>query len=192
MNSSGFTLAEILVSLAILGVIATFTIPKVLQNQADGRYKAVAKESAGTISAAYQSYRVANGVNSAMTLYNLTPYLNYTKIDTSGVLIDNTYTQTSYTCDNSRPCIRLHSGAAMIFSESSFGGTATTNGLWFDVDPDGVYSGTTNSGGKSVEFWLYPDGYVTDTGNVRTNTTNTLFGPYAPSPGQMPPWFSWN
>lgn len=46
----GFTLAELLIALAILGVIATFTIPKVLSNQADAKKKAVYRETLATLS----------------------------------------------------------------------------------------------------------------------------------------------
>lgn len=46
----GFTLAELLISLAILGIIATFTIPKLLMNQRVSAYNASAKESAASIS----------------------------------------------------------------------------------------------------------------------------------------------
>ena len=45
MRQNGFTLAELLISLAILGVIATFTIPKILHGQDDAQRKAVLKES---------------------------------------------------------------------------------------------------------------------------------------------------
>lgn len=50
---AGFTLAELLLALLILGVIATFTIPKVLTAQHDSQKKAVFRE---TISALYQVY----------------------------------------------------------------------------------------------------------------------------------------
>ncbi|MEB3287336.1 MAG: prepilin-type N-terminal cleavage/methylation domain-containing protein [Vampirovibrionales bacterium] len=45
MHLKAFTLAELLIALAILGVIATFTIPKVLTAQADQQKKAVFKET---------------------------------------------------------------------------------------------------------------------------------------------------
>lgn len=45
----GFTLAELLIALGISGVIATFAIPKILAAQTNGKYKAVAKEAAGTM-----------------------------------------------------------------------------------------------------------------------------------------------
>ena len=46
----GFTLVELLIALAILGTIATFTIPKVLQTQQDGKFKSIGKEAAGFVS----------------------------------------------------------------------------------------------------------------------------------------------
>lgn len=51
LKTSGFTLAELLIALAILGVIATFSIPKVLQAQQDGRNQAVLKTNASQLSA---------------------------------------------------------------------------------------------------------------------------------------------
>lgn len=41
----GFTMAELLVILAILGIISAFTIPKVLSAQHDGKKKAVFRET---------------------------------------------------------------------------------------------------------------------------------------------------
>src|SRR5688572_255419 len=47
---NGFTLAELLIALGILGVIATFTIPKVLQNQQSSEKKAVFRETIAALS----------------------------------------------------------------------------------------------------------------------------------------------
>lgn len=46
-TQSGFTLAELLIALTILGVIATFTIPKILTAQQASTYNAIAKETMG-------------------------------------------------------------------------------------------------------------------------------------------------
>lgn len=48
--NKGFTLAELLISLAILGVIATFTIPKVISAQQNQQKTAVLKETIAAIS----------------------------------------------------------------------------------------------------------------------------------------------
>lgn len=65
-GQKGFTLAELLISLAILGVIATFTIPKILSSQQNGSLNASTEiDSYFTQSsldwAAWQCYRRANG-----------------------------------------------------------------------------------------------------------------------------------
>jgi prepilin-type N-terminal cleavage/methylation domain-containing protein len=54
-HSLGFTLAELLIALAILGEIATFTIPKILSSQQNGTNKAKAKEAFSMVSSAYNS-----------------------------------------------------------------------------------------------------------------------------------------
>lgn len=46
---AAFTLAELLISLLILGVIVVFSIPKVLQSQTDSRKNALFKENIATI-----------------------------------------------------------------------------------------------------------------------------------------------
>jgi len=51
-SQRGFTLAELLLALVILGVIATFTIPKVLQSRQDSQRDAVLKETFSAISSA--------------------------------------------------------------------------------------------------------------------------------------------
>ena len=64
-HDRGFTLAELLIALAILGVIATFAIPKVLNSQQDGKLNAIGKETAAALSEAYQVYRLNSTVTTA-------------------------------------------------------------------------------------------------------------------------------
>ena len=60
---SGFTLAELLIALAILGVIATFTIPKVLNSSSSSENSAIFKEAAGMVSGAMQAYQQQNSLS---------------------------------------------------------------------------------------------------------------------------------
>ena len=51
-SNLGFTLVELLVSLLIVGEIATFSIPKIIFNSQNAQYRAVTKEAASAVAAA--------------------------------------------------------------------------------------------------------------------------------------------
>lgn len=188
---NGFTLAELLIALAILGVIATFTIPKVLSAQQDGQHNAVAKESAAAISGAFQNYIQQNGLSSTMSVAELTPFLNYVATHTGD--IDRPQGATTLTCNTTYRCIRLHNGSVLQYTPmDNFGGTASTHAIYFYVDPDGqVTDGTTNGPGKSVVFFLYTTGRLTTWGNLLPNTGNGAGATYNPDATKDPPWFQW-
>jgi prepilin-type N-terminal cleavage/methylation domain-containing protein len=191
----GFTLAELLIALAILGELATFTIPKILSAQQDGRNNAIAKEAAGAISTAYQMYQYAGGDTSSMTTTQLAQYFNYIQKDTSSSLIDEVYTKNSITCMSGNPCYRLANGAVIHHWGDTFC-IATNTAIPFDVDPDGSYSGSTNGPGKSVRFFLYKNGRLTTEGTLLSNTKwsgsgGTCDQTRSALPASDPPWFSW-
>lgn len=191
-HHSGFTLAELLIALAILGVIATFTIPKVLLVQQGQQYNAMAKEVAGMISAAFQQYRLTNEVTATMVAGDLTPYFNYVNLDTTRT-IDNKYGSTTSSCTVAGGgCLMLHNGGALRYNGSTLAGTNLTNALEFIFDPDGIQTdNTTDSPGKSVNFFLYSNGLLTSRENTLPNTAASG-GTYAtPSSIADPPWFSW-
>ena len=51
-KKSGFTLAEVLVTLMIIGVIASMTVPSLMQSTAQQEYKAALKKAASTLNQA--------------------------------------------------------------------------------------------------------------------------------------------
>lgn len=179
--SQGFTLAELLIALAILGVIATFTIPKVLFTANSGQNTAVAKEAASMISGAYTAYALENGsAASGTTAGVLTPYMNY-------VAVDNTATAYSFGagCNAANTvCLKLHNGGVLRYaSNNSFGGTATTNAIYFNIDPDGTGSATP------ATFVLYFNGRLTTAAN-QDGSTATANAPttYTPDPAYIANW----
>jgi prepilin-type N-terminal cleavage/methylation domain-containing protein len=182
-----FTLAELLIALAILGVIAAFTIPKVLQSQQDVRYKSLAKEAAAAITDAFTQYRASGNLSGNTHMVDLEAYLNYVKVETD-LLIDTNPGNASPTYDCAAAgvtCLRLHNGAILMHNTNKFVGTSPLNAIYFFVDPDGTYNGT-----KSVQFWLYYDGKLRDSSTVEAGTLS-LNNPIG-GPSSIPPWFNWN
>jgi prepilin-type N-terminal cleavage/methylation domain-containing protein len=193
-NTKAFTLAELLIALGILGVIATFTIPKVLMAQQSGQKKAVAKEAAAMISGAHTVLKLNSTLTGASTIMDLTPYLNYVRVETAGsvdgIPAAATGYPASYTCNTaSIICLRLHNGSVLIATKAnSFGGTASTNAFDFVIDPDG----TLNSDRSSVGFLMYYSGQITSRSTVRSSTQDGGGQTYNPGAGMDPGWFDWN
>ena len=157
LTSKAFTLAELLIALAILGVIATFTIPKILESGSDSKFNSIAKEAAGMVSGAYQNYKLENTASASTTFGDLTPYMNYVKVDTA-ILIDATYNSTTADCGTvNTDCIVLHNGAILLYITSSFTDTSSTSALIFNIDPDGKVTTTGAAGtpGKALPVSLY-------------------------------------
>jgi type II secretory pathway pseudopilin PulG len=180
--------------LAILGVIATFTIPKVLQAQQDESSNARAKEAASMIIGAMQQAQLAGVITSASKPLDLTPYMNYVSMDTAGVnSIDAHVGLGSMGCNTLSPCLRLHNGGTLGLLPYTFNGSTTTNCIQIYFDPDNTYSGSASDGpSKSVSFHIYMDGSLRTRATVKNPScqSNTCgFGPLANSD---PSWFHWN
>lgn len=99
----GFTLAELLIALALLGVIASFTVPKVLQSTASSEGKAKVQEAAATLEQAWYDVKTSGAINSNGDLYdNLAARLNV--LDGAA---DNTnnplLAETNHPCINNAP-----------------------------------------------------------------------------------------
>lgn len=77
-----------MIALAILGVITTFTIPKVLNSQQNGKFKAIAKEDMSMVSAAYQQYVLTNRYNANICIKDFwkDPFIEVEKDPKTGKL----------------------------------------------------------------------------------------------------------
>lgn len=65
----GFTLAELLIALALLGIIAAFTIPKVLQSSGQNEQIAKVREAVSTLENTWYNLKNQNQVLAGTTLY---------------------------------------------------------------------------------------------------------------------------
>lgn len=195
-SKPGFTLAELLVCLVILAEIATFTIPKLLVSQQNSKSNAIAKEAAGTLSTALMQYKVANTLSMSTSTADLTPYLNYVAKDSTSI-IDSETGGTSLDCSTAgTACYRLHNGA-MLWNGSSnvdFGGTGALNAIYFLIDPDGKYSGSTTGPSKSLKIYIYTTGRIATWASITSNTVTHEWGSWYttnPDATRDPSWFSW-
>jgi prepilin-type N-terminal cleavage/methylation domain-containing protein len=181
----GFTLAELLIALAILGIIATFAVPKLLTSTSQTRFSAQAKEAAMMFAQGYQQYLKDRPKNGSAVGTDFIPYLNYASLDTTSNLSEPS--GGSISCNTSNvQCLRTHGGGVILLQNNeSFGGTNPLYTIEMLYDPDG--SGNTNG----VWFQLYYDGRITTSGRVVAGTMNGGVTPLLPDPTYDPEWFTW-
>ncbi len=165
----GFTLAELLSALAILGIIATFTIPKVLSSSQNNQWNSQAKEVVGSLSGAFTAYNLNSGITATTTGADLTPYLNYVRLDTASTIDGDPAVPTTRACDI---CIKTHGGGLILLRTSDDFSSGQIR-VWYD--PDGTL--TTNNDSLAI--------FVKDTGRIHSGAD------VSGDPMHNPSWFSW-
>ncbi len=156
----GFTLSELLVSLAVLGLIAAFAIPKVLTAVGESSSRAIGREAFGMISEAYQVIRSNNNGNvpRATTAQELINTMNYARVGTGG---NGQGTATNGTTAS----IVLQNAAQIAYvpADSFVPGAAGRAGvIGFTIDPDGSdTSGATDTNANGpITVYLGGDGRI--------------------------------
>jgi prepilin-type N-terminal cleavage/methylation domain-containing protein len=140
-RSVGFTLTELLISLAILGEIATFTIPKILTSQQSAKRAAVLKESISTIQAV-----IYNGILTRnLTLTNSYSYIssnvNAVKLCPTNARTEGCWTQPLFDSNPQGPGFILPNGATVSGFETPWSPNDNGNGQWagyFFIDWNGA------------------------------------------------------
>ena len=190
-----FSLTEVLIALALMGVLAAMTIPKVLVSQQKSTYNPKVKEAVFMVQSAYTDYQMENTPGSTTTFGNLTPYINYVKVNSTATIDDAGSvsgcggTVPSVSCATAgKTCIVLPNGTILYYTTATqFNNTASTNALSFIVDPDGKYS---NDG--SAWIFLYFNSNTKSVGHISANTSNSSpSSPFNPNTVADPDWFEW-
>lgn len=191
----GFSLAEILIALTLLGILSAFAVPKLLNsvnNSQSGKFSAITKDMATAILSAYNQYKETNASVATTTKgVDILANTNYIKIETSGT-IDDVYGYGTGTCSAASQCYRYPNGGVLLMDTTeSFNGKSTTNAVAFWFDPDGKVTngGGASTDGKAIRLLLYYDGKIRTWGTVLPGTTSSTvgWGGYSVSD---PPWFS--
>jgi len=146
MRTKGFTLAELLVALMILGIIATFTIPKILYSSQQQKKIATFKEVISTVSdLAYMANLKGD------TTY-LTSNINAIKVCSSNAVTQGCWTQTDDVGagESTEPGYILHNGATV----AGFNTFTGANGIIVDWNgPDGP----NTRGDDQIYLWVCYD-----------------------------------
>ena len=88
MKKFGFTLAEVLITLTIIGVIAAITMPALMTNATEAQYKTAFKKALNTLSEAGQASGAIDGFDYASL--NTTSYGNKDAMSLYGLLANRT------------------------------------------------------------------------------------------------------
>ena len=188
----GFSLTEILIALAIMGVISAFGVIKIRESMDYKMYKDRTKAAAaeiGSLLLKYKQQKNAGVGTTAIDIFN--EYANYISLDTTST-IDGSACEGTLACDAWNSCFKMSNGAVIrVRNIQSFNGTSSHHAIKFKIDPDGVVTGLSGDAGKALPFYLYFDGKVRARDNILEDTvTNTSTDD--PNSGCVPDWWTWD
>lgn len=173
-RKSGFTLAELLIALGILGVIATFTIPKLLASQQNTQRKAIFKEMIASIEAVtWQAWQDGQLVPSQNGLYVLRR-LNVVKLCDSNADTQGCWSHAMPDPEEMEPGAIMHNGATIGGFIDNVGAGGDN---WIFIDWNGA-TGPNVEGDDQIKLDLCyaADGFCGASNEVRTGTVRPRNG----------------
>jgi prepilin-type N-terminal cleavage/methylation domain-containing protein len=112
-----FTLAELLISLALLGVIATFTIPKILGSSQSQRYPDILKEDYTLLYNLLYDFHLSGESNIEQYVWN---HINAVKLCKTNSLLEGCFAP--YIGYDTLPGVILPNGSSIVFIFNSYYG----------------------------------------------------------------------
>jgi len=153
-KKKGFTLAEVLVTLLVIGVVAALTIPQLIQSTAKNEYKAGLKKSLSALNQAL-ALNIAQNAQEANdpVINSSTDLANY--FGRRMVVIKNPNTADFFTADGTQYTFVRGGGAACGTTDV----TATAANCTILVDVNGEKSPNAMSTGTAANNYVFKDRY---------------------------------
>ena len=182
--SYGFSLTEVVITIAIVSLIAGITVPGIMTSANNNKRLSITKQMMSLIVDALNDKVESNAVdlNSGFQQFvNVAGGggVQYTRYITSGaarsidappnaVSLCNTGTPCTFTPGTDLQALTLKNGGLLVFRTIFTFGTGADAAIPLDFDPDGEVTGDRNA----VEFWLYSDGRIRTARTLVAGTTN--------------------
>ena len=187
-SKKGFTLAEVLVTLTIIGVVAALTIPTLIQDTNKDKYKVDIKKTTSVLNQALMTTSIdgaaipTTGETGPDLVSLLSPYLNTLKINTAG--------DTMWLADGTKITFVGANGCALITNVAPFTAAAAQCYAVIDVNGDkGPNLGSTGTIFKDIYVLgisangVVPVGGLNSTINLPANVKLDINGAAITSPG---------
>jgi prepilin-type N-terminal cleavage/methylation domain-containing protein len=191
----GFTMSELLIGLGILGLIAAFSVPKLLNVSNAALANAKVHKAAQAVVNGLEKWTQENGRSASTTPANIMNVVQHNGLITDGRSVDWTPgTSDDFTCvtnpaaDHESSCYQMPDGSVLFFilhwSSADFTsfGTSPENSLYFGVDPDGIVTEDTSrsSTSNTTAFYLSFNGRLRERGRLKDGS-NTLQPQWTPT-----------
>ncbi len=190
-----YTFAEILITLSLLGLLASMLLPMLSDSVGKDKLLALGKDGASEISQAFAIYVKNSTLNANTRAQDIVSNLNYVRMVSDGSMntqlgqtnqdasahstctgtssvTGETYAVCTTPCDATTPCALLQTGALLQYdaaTPSTFNGTGyNTNAIHFIYDPDGT------GPQFAIAFTLFYSGRITtETYSIGATTNDT-------------------
>lgn len=198
MRNSAFTLAEVLITLAIIGVVAAMTIPTLMNNIADAQFKSAMKKNYSIMNGLSQKILADDGGDFSNALLSCTdsdhtcfknalkPYFSYIKecdggsslgvcFPSSAQFLNKTTADSSFRNAPASGLV-LKDGTMAIFYLDSASCNYTRNTIpgecgWVTIDVNGLKQ--PNTWGKDIYTFLFYKNAVRPLGTAGDGNENT-------------------